>query len=175
MESCCFTAVRSAYREGTTGTYGDLHSLPADQLHAAHDVFLHLHKLGELLRKVWAKGAGSSFSERMSYFSSSVSPEYVAEARCCSPKLPRPNRRPCFVEDDGGGGFSIWEAVGARDWRIEYVRCILKSGRWFADGEKVMWGLCARAQLRHSRQATDGQGVAVSCARSVSNQHRKLS
>ena len=30
-----------------------------------------------------------------------------------------------LVEEDGGGGFWICEAVGARDWRIEYVRCIL--------------------------------------------------
>lgn len=36
-----------------------------------------------------------------------------------------PKKRPCFVEDDGGGGFWICDAVGARDWRIEYVRCIL--------------------------------------------------
>ena len=35
------------------------------------------------------------------------------------PKLPRPKSLPCFVEEDGGGGVSIWEAVGARDWRIE--------------------------------------------------------
>jgi hypothetical protein len=34
-----------------------------------------------------------------------------------------------LVVDDGGGGFSICEAVGARDWRIEYVRCILKVDR----------------------------------------------
>jgi hypothetical protein len=32
-----------------------------------------------------------------------------------------------LVVEGGGGGFSIWEAVGARDWRIEYVRCILES------------------------------------------------
>lgn len=42
-----------------------------------------------------------------------------------SPKLARPNSRPCLVDEDGGGGFSICEAVGARDWRMEYVRCIL--------------------------------------------------
>jgi hypothetical protein len=36
-----------------------------------------------------------------------------------------PKNLPALVEDDGGGGFWICEAVGARDWRIEYVRCIL--------------------------------------------------
>jgi len=35
-----------------------------------------------------------------------------------------PNKRPAFVVEDGGGGFSICDAVGARDWRIEYVRCM---------------------------------------------------
>ena len=41
------------------------------------------------------------------------------------PMLPRPKRRPPLVEEDGGGGVSICDAVGARDWRMEYVRCIL--------------------------------------------------
>lgn len=41
------------------------------------------------------------------------------------PKLPLPKSLPAFVEEDCGGGFSICDAVGARDWRIEYVRCIL--------------------------------------------------
>jgi hypothetical protein len=44
------------------------------------------------------------------------------------PKLLRPKRRPLLVEEAGGGGFSICDAVGARDWRIEYVRCILLRG-----------------------------------------------
>jgi hypothetical protein len=26
-----------------------------------------------------------------------------------------------LVDEDGGGGFWICDAVGARDWRIEYV------------------------------------------------------
>jgi hypothetical protein len=41
------------------------------------------------------------------------------------PILPLPKSLPALVEDDCGGGFSICDAVGARDWRIEYVRCIL--------------------------------------------------
>lgn len=36
-----------------------------------------------------------------------------------------PKKRPALVVEDGGGGFWICDAVGARDWRIEYVRCIL--------------------------------------------------
>ena len=39
--------------------------------------------------------------------------------------LERPKRRLALVEEEGGGGFWICEAVGARDWRMEYVRCIL--------------------------------------------------
>lgn len=39
--------------------------------------------------------------------------------------LALPKRRPPLVEDDGGGGFWICEAVGARDWRMEYVRCMM--------------------------------------------------
>jgi hypothetical protein len=36
-----------------------------------------------------------------------------------------PKKRPLFVDDDGGGGFWICDAVGARDERMLYVRCIL--------------------------------------------------
>jgi hypothetical protein len=32
-----------------------------------------------------------------------------------------PKNRPALVDEDGGGGFWICDAVGARDWRIEYV------------------------------------------------------
>ena len=51
--------------------------------------------------------------------------------------LALPKKRPDFVEEDGGGGFWICEAVGARDWRIEYVRCMLGGG----DGRvrDVLW------------------------------------
>lgn len=44
---------------------------------------------------------------------------FVNSNQLDSPKLLRPNKRPDFVLDGGGGGFSICEAVGARDWRIE--------------------------------------------------------
>jgi len=39
--------------------------------------------------------------------------------------LALPNSRFDLVEDDGGGGVWICDAVGARDWRMEYVRCIV--------------------------------------------------
>lgn len=42
-----------------------------------------------------------------------------------SPTLLLPKKRPDFVEEAGGGGFWICEAVGARDWRMEYVRCMM--------------------------------------------------
>ena len=37
------------------------------------------------------------------------------------PRFPLPKKRPALVDEDGGGGFWICDAVGARDWRIEYV------------------------------------------------------
>ena len=39
--------------------------------------------------------------------------------------LARPNNLLPLVDDEGGGGFWICDAVGARDWRMEYVRCIV--------------------------------------------------
>lgn len=47
------------------------------------------------------------------------------EAAIVLPMLARPNRRPPLVEEAAGGGFWICDAVGARDWRMEYVRCML--------------------------------------------------
>ena len=44
------------------------------------------------------------------------------------PMLALPKKRPLLVEDEGGGGLWICDAVGARDWRMLYVRCILSSG-----------------------------------------------
>ena len=41
------------------------------------------------------------------------------------PMLPLPNQWPDLVDDGGGGGFWICDAVGARDERIEYVRCMV--------------------------------------------------
>jgi hypothetical protein len=44
--------------ENVYKAYSNLHTLTADELHGAHDVLLHLHELGELLRKVGAEGTG---------------------------------------------------------------------------------------------------------------------
>lgn len=41
------------------------------------------------------------------------------ELKIDSPTLLLPKKRPDFVDEAGGGGFWIWEAVGARDWRME--------------------------------------------------------
>jgi len=41
------------------------------------------------------------------------------------PMLALPKMRLPLVDEDGGGGFWICEAVGARDWRMEYVRCMM--------------------------------------------------
>ena len=41
------------------------------------------------------------------------------------PMLALPKKRFALVVDEGGGGFWICDAVGARDWRIEYVRCMM--------------------------------------------------
>ena len=44
--------------ENDCEAYSNLHALAADELHGTHDVLLHLHELGELLRKVGAEGTG---------------------------------------------------------------------------------------------------------------------
>lgn len=46
-----------------------------------------------------------------------------------TPRPAFPKNRPDLVVDEGGGGFWICDAVGARDWRMEYVRCMI--GRRF--------------------------------------------
>jgi hypothetical protein len=46
-------------------TYSDLHALAANKLHAAHNILLHLHELGELLCEIWAELAGSLLAESM--------------------------------------------------------------------------------------------------------------
>jgi hypothetical protein len=54
------------------------------------------------------------------------------------PMLALPKNRPAFVEDDGGGGFWICDAVGARDWRMLYVRCILLVGCIYLEEENCV-------------------------------------
>jgi hypothetical protein len=47
-------------------TYSDVHALPGDELHAAHDVLLHLDQLRQLAREVGAEGTSGIFTECMS-------------------------------------------------------------------------------------------------------------
>jgi len=49
--------------EGTT--YGNLHALLSDHLHAAHHILLHLNELGELLGQVGTEGATGVAAESM--------------------------------------------------------------------------------------------------------------
>lgn len=46
------------------------------------------------------------------------------------PMLALPKKRPLLVEDDGGGGFWICDAVGAREERMLYVRCMVIVWVW---------------------------------------------
>lgn len=71
------------------------------------------------------------------------------EAAIVLPMLARPKRRPPLVEEAAGGGFWICDAVGARDWRIEYVRCML--------GETVR--VARRGRLRADSELTDGASL----------------
>ena len=104
-------------------TYSNLHTLATDKLHGAHDVLLHLYELRELLREVRAEGA------RVDRLAEVVACEGLRLA-CLEgkqrigcdmdiPMLVLPKNLPLLVVAEGGGGFWIWEAVGARDWRIE--------------------------------------------------------
>jgi hypothetical protein len=43
--------------------YSNLHSLPAHEFHASHDILLHLHELRKLLCKVGAECAGGRPAE----------------------------------------------------------------------------------------------------------------
>jgi hypothetical protein len=49
--------------------------------------------------------------------------------------LPLPKNRPCLVEDGGGGGLCSCDAVGARDWRMEYVLCMVMARIYNLQGE----------------------------------------
>ena len=61
----------------------------------------------------------------------------IMEGKKDSPTPPFPKKRPDFVEEDGGGGFWICEAVGARLCRMEYVRCM--AGVCVLDGVSVCY------------------------------------
>jgi hypothetical protein len=104
-------------------TYSNLHALATDKLHGAHDVLLHLYELGELLCEVRAEGA------RVDGLAEVVACERLRlaclgynERTGCDMNIPMlvlPKNLPLLVVAEGGGGFWICEAVGARDWRIE--------------------------------------------------------
>lgn len=99
-------------------TYGSLHPLSCDQLHTAHDVLLHLDQLRELPGQVGTESTGGVLTEGMACSSLSASSQ-SQRVGINLPKPPFPSHLLVFVVDNGGGGFSTCEAVGARDWRIE--------------------------------------------------------
>jgi hypothetical protein len=47
-------------------TYSDLHALTGDELHAAHDVLLHLDELRQLAREIGTESTGGILTESMS-------------------------------------------------------------------------------------------------------------
>lgn len=57
-------------------------------------------------------------------FASSGANAPAAPLRKLSPKDELPNNLPLLVDDGGGGGVWICDAVGARELRSEYDRCI---------------------------------------------------
>lgn len=96
-----------------------------------------------------------------------------------SPKLFFPKKRPDLVDDGGGGGLYVsnasasmlgsgrlqigrfrsihtWscDAVGARDWRIEYVRCILAV--WLS-ANRCEW----RCMKPVDREEGDGAAIGI--------------
>jgi hypothetical protein len=58
-------SIRRSFRMARA--YSNLHALPGNKLHAAHDVLLHLHQLGELLRQIRSKSAGGLVTEGMAW------------------------------------------------------------------------------------------------------------
>lgn len=126
MDSCCYITRQLPIfiSHKVEFAYRDLHALSADKLHGAHDVLFHLHELRELLGEVRAKG---TWVDRLAECVAcrSGQREQQSVSTCFVPMLALPKIRPPLVEDEGGGGFWICEAVGARDWRMEYVRCMM--------------------------------------------------
>jgi hypothetical protein len=104
-------------------TYSNLHTLATDELHGAHDVLLHLYELRELLREVRAEGARvDGLAEVVAWEGLWLACWGRKQRTKCdmdTPMLVLPKNLPLLVVAEGGGGFWICEAVGARDWRIE--------------------------------------------------------
>lgn len=144
-------------------TYSNLHTLATDQLHGAHDVLLHLHELGELLCEVGTEGA------RVDGLAEVVACErlrlvwlrYDQRIGCDLdiPMLVLPKNLPLLVVAEGGGGFWICEAVGARDWRMEYVRCMMAvvvgvvCGVWFGEYNNVGIEVCKVEEKGQERES----------------------
>jgi hypothetical protein len=64
--SAMFPEVVSDYE-----AYSNLHALTANELHGAHNVLLHLHELGKLLREIRAEGTGvNRLAEVVAYLTS---------------------------------------------------------------------------------------------------------
>jgi len=104
-------------------TYSNLHTLATDKLHGAHDVLLHLYELGELLCEIGAEGAGvDGLAEVVAWerlLLAYLGHNLRIECDMDIPMLVLPKNLPLLVVAEGGGGFWICEAVGARDWRME--------------------------------------------------------
>lgn len=70
-----------------------------------------------------------------------------------------PKNLPLLVVAEGGGGFWICEAVGARDWRMEYVRCMMAvvvgvvCGVWFGEYSNVGIEVCKVEEKGQERES----------------------
>ena len=96
-------------------TYCDLHSLSADELHRAHDVLLHLHKLRQLLGKIGTESASGISAERVAYKVLEVNNATVVGVsyQCCScRRIYQPWWR--MMVEEGSGSARQWgRATGA--------------------------------------------------------------
>ena len=66
--------------------YSNLHALTANELHGAHDVLLHLHKLRQLLGKIGTESASGISAERVTFVMLVVKDATVTTRayQCCS-------------------------------------------------------------------------------------------
>jgi hypothetical protein len=70
MERCCYSPISFQgfpCNRASIITYSDFHALPGDELHAAHNILLHLDELRQLLGEIGAEGTGGILTEGMSY------------------------------------------------------------------------------------------------------------